>query len=702
MKESSAAVSLLRQIEESAGSGYLNRAHQRSFSFNVFQMNAIELMEAAHRIKDPDQGMALMMEKNREAGRQAHREINRHVHNFVSSALTLVEHTRGFMRKHYDGTPLLATYEEQVTTTFAQSPVAQFVQGLRNYMLHRGLPNSSMFMKFASHPEVTDGSGVMETGVHYDTASLLEWDRWSPLARSYLEHIGEHLDLYEFAQEYLALVNQFHGFLDAILAEYHQYDLEELGLLQKKLHAIQTTSQPIPVSSIETSDLASEAPFSFTSKQTTEIGQISSSLVGKIRELHFQHGTQGFPSERPTVELTDSDLIGPVTMWGQESSGERAFMFIRRDGKSYGLLERDYSQLDKLIDTVMKSTWARSYLSREFVEKNFCDWARQQFGSDELLFSESLSKAAQESVTTLEVWAPIANFEIEHSFDFGPVRIESITAAVMEDLRSKALSNRSDDQVDKLFEKLRHEIQGYAAVVVPVKAEAELAEERGLRIAQDVMGLLRFFSPAGPRSYLFSPIELVGAEYIPQSKLIVIRGDSFILNQRLLPQKIGYWNLSSKAISRLGDDLFKIAASLVMPEGLSEFALAVRASILTYSKGTTLVDSVDRLRNCISAIEGVLLKHEMEPRTYSIANRIGSLLALKGSDFEAVRQIVRQIYWLQNQPQLTEQGRHEDELIMQFTLHAHDVLCAVLRNVSLFTSKDQFVSGVDRFGLSLK
>lgn len=67
MKESSAAVSLLRQIEESAGSGYLNRAHQRSFSFNVFQMNAIELMEAAHRIKDPDQGMALMMEKNREA-----------------------------------------------------------------------------------------------------------------------------------------------------------------------------------------------------------------------------------------------------------------------------------------------------------------------------------------------------------------------------------------------------------------------------------------------------------------------------------------------------------------------------------------------------------------------------------------------------------------------------------------------------------
>ena len=173
MTRPSSAAEFFRQISESAGSDYLDRAHQRSFSLNVFQMNAVELIEAAQRLKDPDQGMALMMEKNREAGLQAHRELNRHVHNFVSSSLTLVEHTRVFMRKHYADTVLLVTYEKQVIATFAQSPVAQFVQGLRNYMLHRGLPNSSMFMKFATRPGATDGSGMMETGVQYDTTSLL-------------------------------------------------------------------------------------------------------------------------------------------------------------------------------------------------------------------------------------------------------------------------------------------------------------------------------------------------------------------------------------------------------------------------------------------------------------------------------------------------------------------------------------------------
>lgn len=103
---------LLKKIGESKGSNYLDHTHQRSFSYNIFQMNALELIEAAYRVKDPDQGLLLMMENNREAGLQAHRELNRHVHNFVSSSLTLVEHTRVFMRQNYNDTQLYKTYEK--------------------------------------------------------------------------------------------------------------------------------------------------------------------------------------------------------------------------------------------------------------------------------------------------------------------------------------------------------------------------------------------------------------------------------------------------------------------------------------------------------------------------------------------------------------------------------------------------------------
>src|SRR5690606_13118970 len=104
----------------------------------------------------------------------------------------------------------------------------------RNYMLHRGLPNSSMFMTFATSPDSTDGSGTMETGVRYDTAELLDWKDWRPAARDYLEKAGEHLDIHEFSKEYLALVSQFHGWLDTTLAAHHQSDLQELGQLQEQ------------------------------------------------------------------------------------------------------------------------------------------------------------------------------------------------------------------------------------------------------------------------------------------------------------------------------------------------------------------------------------------------------------------------------------------------------------------------------------
>ena len=93
----------------------------------------------------------------------------------------------------------------------------------------------------------------------------------------------------------------------------------------------------------------------------------------------------------------------------------------------------------------------------------------------------------------------------------------------------------------------------------------------------------------------------------------------------------------------LKSNLLETIASLVFTDGLSEFALAVRASILTYSKGTNLVSPLDRLRNCLSALEGVLLKHDMEPRAYSIANRMSSLLALGGTEGEAVKKVVQQV-----------------------------------------------------------
>jgi hypothetical protein len=330
---------------------------------------------------------------------------------------------------------------------------------------------------------------MMETGVQYDTASLLDWKDWKSAARGYLEQAGEHLDLHEFAQEYLTLVNQFHGWLDATLATHHHPDLQELSQLQARLQAISPAREPI--SPTNPPDSASIEPFKFASAQTAELDRTSLDLLGKIRELHFKQAPQGFQTERPTTQITDRELIGPITFWGQEVNGGAALTFLQHDGKSYGLGENDYKSLDSLTDAALKAPWARAGLSRKFVETAFFDWARQRFSADQSSFPEALSKAARDSVTNVEIWAPIANMEVEQGFDFGPVRIESITAAVFENLRGRAPAPRpeQEQEVSQFFEKLRGEIQGYAVAVVSIEAEPAFAEERALRIAQDAVGL---------------------------------------------------------------------------------------------------------------------------------------------------------------------------------------------------------------------
>lgn len=597
-------------------------------------------------------------------------------------------------------TPNFTKPMKKVIETFTNSPVAQFVQGLRNYMLHKGLPNSSMYLNFNTNPVARDGSGTMETGVHYDTASLLDWKDWKAVARNYLEMAGENLDIHEFTMEYLTLVNQFHEWLNATLEIHHGPDLEELSQLQAQFHDINPTNDQLVIT--EQPDFPIVQPFTFTSDHNLELNQIALELMGRIQEFYLEKNNQEFPTERPTITITDNDLIGQVTCWGRDINGCPAFTFLQHNGKPYGFIEEDYKHLENLIDVVMKSEWASSSLSRDFVLTTFLDWARQQFPDNDSSFSSNLCYAAQERVSAVEVWAPIANMEVEKTFYFGPIRIESFTAEKMDSLRSKLsyIPSDKENKIEKYFEKLSQDFQGYAVAIVSLEAETKYALERSFQIAQDAIGLLNFFSPAAHSLSIFNPVALSGAQNIPASKLMVINEDGFSHNERVLPTQVGYWRLSAEKISELNSGLLEAAGSLVISKELSEFALAVRASILTYSKGLTSLTSKERLRSCLSALELLMLKHDMEPRAHSIANRMGIILSVLGVDSEDVKKTTKKIYWLMEQPQQTELGHIENEVITSFIIYAYNVLHLALNNITTFQFKGQFVTEIDRMGIS--
>ena len=85
-----------------------------------------------------------MSQEHKEAGTQVYKEVNRLFHNFLSSAKTLIEHTRIFMDTHFKNTSVNKEYTHKIKMEFSQDDLSRFIQDLRNYMLHQGLPHNQM------------------------------------------------------------------------------------------------------------------------------------------------------------------------------------------------------------------------------------------------------------------------------------------------------------------------------------------------------------------------------------------------------------------------------------------------------------------------------------------------------------------------------------------------------------------------------
>jgi hypothetical protein len=555
-----------------------------------------------------------------------------------------------------------------------------------------------MYVEMKSQPNSPDGFMTVETGVKLETAALLEGSGWSASAKEFLRSSGDHIHVHDFANEYVALVDDFQSWLDALLEEHHKDDLKELAELSEKLQQFERPSEQGLPTHDAIADSFCDRPYEFTQTELAVLKRQSEEIFASIRRIHFKEDSEGFPSERRARVLNQSDIVGTPRIYAEDIDGENAFSFISRGDCSYGLVGSPLSNIDALVDSVMRSTWARALLSRSFIENVFLEWADHRYDGETSAFSDLLCASARERVVELEIWAPIAGMEIEEGFDFGRVRIEPIAATTIDSFRERLsmIQPAQADPVDALFARLRDEIEGSAAVVIRMKGEPLLTNEHSLEIAKDSIGLLRFFSPGAGDSSRFIPIAPAGAEHVPTSKVISLGEGSFSLVEAIQAAPTLPWRLSKNGLSKLKSGLLDHAAALIDRPPAGTLAYAIRESILAYSNGTTLVDPLDRLRSTIFAVEGVFLKHTMESRAEVLSSRLGKLLAEHSSAGDAVALTVRKIYWLQHHPQGIGHDRRADSLLKQFTSLAYHALQVALENVGNFGSKNEFLEAIER------
>lgn len=114
-------------------------------------------------------------------------EIAFRLHNYVSSAMSLVAHTRRINNRLYKETNSeeLKDIKAEIAKRFLKNETHQIIQGLRDYTQHRKLPIVGRAMSYSAY----DNKPKLEAAYYLSTESLLEWDGWKSLAKQKLDKL---------------------------------------------------------------------------------------------------------------------------------------------------------------------------------------------------------------------------------------------------------------------------------------------------------------------------------------------------------------------------------------------------------------------------------------------------------------------------------------------------------------------------------
>jgi hypothetical protein len=194
-------------------------------TYQIFKGNGRELQAHLARSQDPVVSRRMWDARDRSGMDAFVSETDRVLHNYVASVTSLRDHTRRLWQKYPPGDAALTEeYERRVKDTFASAPLVQFIQDLRNYMLHRGLPGFVMTLSVSDD----DDSRTVTTALKAD--ELLQSGDWSAGAKAYLrDHAGQRIDLSAVVDQYTAVVRGFNdwfigAWLEGHRAAFDQYD----------------------------------------------------------------------------------------------------------------------------------------------------------------------------------------------------------------------------------------------------------------------------------------------------------------------------------------------------------------------------------------------------------------------------------------------------------------------------------------------
>jgi hypothetical protein len=219
---------LKSQIKDLPTLNLINEINSRSRSVYIFKKNHKELTEALDLIESDPEGIVMDYRRNPDLLYKMLAEVARTTHNFIASALTLVEHTRNVFKKLYKETGKFKDYQSRVNSDFKDDSLSQFIQGLRQYFLHYKLPD------LLTRSEEIIGEKEVKISVNLIKEDLLAFDGWNPQAKEFIRSFESNINILSIINEYKEKVVEFHGWFTKRQEEIHLKEFDNFKQLNNE------------------------------------------------------------------------------------------------------------------------------------------------------------------------------------------------------------------------------------------------------------------------------------------------------------------------------------------------------------------------------------------------------------------------------------------------------------------------------------
>lgn len=214
---------LTKELRESPEYDLYKSLEGFSISLYIFNRNYSDLEKILDFLTNNKKSEYLLDIRNKDQLDRLLEEIIRLLHNFVATAMSLVDHTRNIYVKLYSGTEKFPDYQDRINNEFANEPLVQFVHCLRQYCQHYRAPNISIQISFKN--------GIMKKTVNLLKEDLKMFGSWNANAKKYLDLIEERVDIFELINTYRKKVLDFHVWFNTRQKEIHK---TEFDLLRKR------------------------------------------------------------------------------------------------------------------------------------------------------------------------------------------------------------------------------------------------------------------------------------------------------------------------------------------------------------------------------------------------------------------------------------------------------------------------------------